>query len=108
MIRIMQEEGWVESGAELGAYFLQGLQNLVAKHPILKDVRGRGMLLGVELHPHDMFSVEVLYHALLERGFLVGYYPAGSVLRIDPALTIERESIDLFLNALDLILNELV
>jgi acetylornithine aminotransferase len=104
VIRIMQEGKWVERGAELGAYFLKGLRRLANTNPIIKDVRGRGMLLGVELHPHEEMTVEALYYALLEKGFLVGYYPAGNFLRLDPALTIEKESIDQFLNCLDSIL----
>lgn len=107
VICIIQEENWVERGAELGAYFLLGLRGLANTHPIIKDVRGMGMLLGVELFPHEEISVEALYYDLLENGFLVGYYPAGNVLRMDPALTIERKSIDQFLICLDMILNQL-
>ena len=106
VIRIMQEEGWVEQGAELGAYFLQELQSLAGKHSIIKNVRGRGMLLGMEIHQHPKITVEVLYHALLEKGFLVGYYPAGNLLRFDPALTIEKESVDHFLKVLDGVLDQ--
>jgi acetylornithine aminotransferase len=105
VIRIMQEEDWVVRGAELGAYFMEGLHRMANIHPIIRDVRGRGMLLGVELHPHEEMTVEALYYALLEKGFLTGYYPAGNILRLDPALTIEKESIDQFLNCLDSILN---
>jgi len=105
VIRIMLKEDWVVRGAELGTYFLKGLRRLANTHPIIKDVRGRGMLLGVELHPHQKMTVEALYYALLEKGFLVGFYPAGNVLRLDPALTIDKESIDQFLNCLDSILN---
>ena len=104
VIAILQEENLIERGAELGAYFLTGLQRLVEKHAIVKDARGRGMLLGLELYAQEGLSVEMLYHALLERGFLVGYYPAGNVLRLDPALTIEPELIDQFLDCLDAIL----
>jgi 4-aminobutyrate aminotransferase-like enzyme len=106
VIRIMQEENWVERGAELGAYFLKALRCLANTHPNIKDVRGRGMLLGVELHPHEKLTVEALYYALLEKGFLVGYYPAGNVLRFDPALTIEKESIDTFLDTFDNVLSQ--
>lgn len=106
VIRIMQEGKWVERGAEMGAYLLRGLQSLADKYPIIKDVRGRGMLLGVELHPHQELTVEALYYALLDKGFLTGYYPAGNVLRLDPALTIEKQLIDQFLKAIDLILSE--
>lgn len=106
VIHILQEEGWVERGAELGAYFLQGLQSLAEKHSLIKDVRGRGMLLGLEIHQHPKITVEMLYHELLEKGFLVGYYPAGNLLRFDPALTIEKESLDHFLKVLDGVLDQ--
>jgi len=108
VIRILKEEHLIERGAELGAYFLQGLQTLARKHLIVKDARGRGMLLGLELQPHENLSVEVLYHAMLEQGFLVGFYPAGNILRFDPALTIEKESLDLFQKKLDLVLDKAV
>ncbi len=107
VIAILQEENLVERGAKLGAYFLTGLQHLAEKHAIVKDARGRGMLLGLELHTQGVLSVEMLYHALLQRGFLVGYYPAGNILRLDPALTIEPELIDQFLDCLDTILAQL-
>jgi acetylornithine aminotransferase len=106
VIRIMQEENWVERGAVLAAHFLQGLRNLSDKHKIIKDVRGRGMLLGLELHPHKKITVETLYYALLEKGFLVGYYPAGNLLRFDPALTIDKDTLDQFLIVLDLVLEQ--
>lgn len=106
VIHILQEEGWVERGAEVGAYFLQGLQSLAEKHSIIKDVRGRGMLLGLEIHQDPKITVEMLYHELLEKGFLVGYYPAGNLLRFDPALTIEKESLDHFLKVLDGVLDQ--
>ncbi|HSQ18226.1 MAG TPA: aminotransferase class III-fold pyridoxal phosphate-dependent enzyme [Anaerolineales bacterium] len=107
VIAILQEENLIERGAELGAYFLAGLQRLVAKRPVLIEARGRGMLLGLEFQPQESFSVETAYRVLLERGFLVGYYPAGNVIRLDPALTIERELIDQFLDCLDGILEQL-
>ena len=107
VIAILQEENLIERGAELGAYFLTGLQRLVAKRPVLIEARGRGMLLGLEFQPQESFSVETAYRVLLERGFLVGYYPAGNVIRLDPALTIERELIDQFLDCLDGILEQL-
>jgi acetylornithine aminotransferase len=104
VIAIMQEDNLIERGAKLGTYFLTGLQRLAEKHAIVKEARGRGMLLGLELQAQENLSVDMLYHRLLEQGFLVGYYPAGRVLRLDPALTIEPELIDEFLVCLDSIL----
>lgn len=62
---------------------------------------------GLEFHPHETFSAETTYRVLLEQGFLVGYYPAGNVLRFDPALTMEQESVDQLLDCLDNILQNI-
>lgn len=104
VITVMREEGWIEKGAAKGEYLLQGLKRLAEKYAIVKEARGRGMLLGLELYPHESFTAETAYYKLLEKGFLVGYYPAGNILRFDPALTIEREHIDGLLSSLDEIL----
>jgi acetylornithine/N-succinyldiaminopimelate aminotransferase len=105
VIAIMREENWIERGNSIGAYFLEGLQRLQGKYNVVKEARGRGMLLALELHPHESFSVKAAYHALLEKGFLTGYYPAGNILRFDPALTIETEDIKHFLECMDDILS---
>lgn len=99
VITLLREGAWIERGAALGASFLAGLQCLT-RYPIVKEARGRGMLLALELHPHPTFTVAAAYHALLERGFLVGYYPAGNVLRFDPALTIAEDDIAQLLETL--------
>jgi len=98
VITLMREGQWVERGQVLGAAFLAGLQRL--QYPVVKEARGRGLLLALELQPHPTFTVADAYHALLERGFLVGYYPAGNVLRFDPALTIGEDDITQLLDCL--------
>jgi acetylornithine/succinyldiaminopimelate/putrescine aminotransferase len=73
---------------------------------VVREARGRGMLLCLELYPNDLLTVQSAYQLLLERGILVGYYSAGNVLRFDPALTIDRDDIDQLLESLDSILGE--
>jgi acetylornithine/N-succinyldiaminopimelate aminotransferase len=106
VIATFREGNWVERGNVVGTYFLDGLKQLEEKYDIVKEARGRGMLLALEFHPHERFSAETAYHALLERGFLVGYSPAGNILRFDPALTISKDDIVLLLKNLDHILKE--
>jgi len=101
VINVLREEGWVEAGAAKGKFFLRGLERIAEKHPLVKEARGRGMLLGLELQPHGSFSVDSAYRKLLEKGFLAGYYQAGNVLRFDPALTIEKEHLEALLQVLD-------
>jgi acetylornithine aminotransferase len=104
VINILREENWIEKGNAIGAFFLEGLKRLERNYSIVKEARGRGMLLALELHPQEGFSVTTFYHALLKEGFLVGYYPAGNVLRFDPALTIEKEDVTRILECMGSIL----
>jgi acetylornithine/N-succinyldiaminopimelate aminotransferase len=103
VIAALREEKLIERGAELGAFFLEGLREIQKKRPLVKEARGRGMLLGLELQPREEMPVSRVYRALLENGYLAGYYSAGNLLRFDPSLTIEREDLAGFLDCMDLI-----
>ena len=92
VIAILREENWVERGNATGTYFLEGLRQLAGKHAIVKEARGRGMLLALE------------FQALLERGFFVACSPARNFLRFDPCLTMTKTAIDDLLDCLDHIL----
>src|SRR4030095_2693349 len=48
-IEILLEEKLVERSADNGAYLLEGLRSLAAKHALVGDVRGKGLLAGIEL-----------------------------------------------------------
>lgn len=104
VIAIFREESWVERGEAKGKSFLEGLKQLEKKHAIVKEARGRGMVLALEFHSTPRFSAASVCRALLEKGFLVGYYAAGNILRFDPSLTIEEADIAHLLECLDDIL----
>ncbi|MCR4409475.1 MAG: aspartate aminotransferase family protein [Candidatus Saccharicenans sp.] len=105
VIVTLREENWIEKGREKGEYFLAGLKQLEGECELAKEARGRGMLLGLELRPDEQRSVQNIYRRLLDRGFLVGYYSAGNMLRFDPALTIDHEDIARLLEVLHEILS---
>ena len=107
VIATLHADNWVERGNAVGEYFLEGLKQLEKKYDVVKEARGRGMLLALEFQTHESFSAAAAYHTLLEKGFLVGYYPAGNILRFDPALTIQKEDIMQFLDCLGNILAEI-
>ncbi len=86
-LRVLVEEKLVERSAQLGAYFLGLLQTL--RSPDLKEVRGRGLWIGIELHS----SARPYCEALKEEGILCKE-THDRVLRIAPPLTIRREEID--------------
>ena len=90
VIATLREEHWIERGNTVGAFLLEGLKRLEKRHAVVKEARGRGMLLGLELYPHEHLSVQSAYRQLLEGGFLVGYYSAGNVLQIGRASCRER------------------
>lgn len=107
VISIFRDEKWIDIGAEKGSYFLSGLKKLEKKYPMVIDARGRGMLLGIEFIRNDKFNVQMVAEELLKNQFLIGCYPAGNIIRFDPAFTIDKEDITRFLVSLDSILNKL-
>lgn len=106
VITLIREEGWIEKGNALGEFFLRELKGLAEKHAVIKDARGRGLLLGVEFHPHEKINAARAYRFLLENGFVVGYYPDVNLLRFDPALTMERENVLSLIECLDGLLSD--
>jgi ornithine--oxo-acid transaminase len=86
-LRVLLDEKLVERSAELGAYFLARLQEL--QSPAIKEVRGRGMWIGIELHGMARPYCE----ALQEEGILCKE-THDRVIRIAPPLIITREEID--------------
>ena len=86
-LRVLIEEKMVERSAELGAYFLTLLQTL--RSPDLKQFRGLGLWIGIELHSPARPYCE----ALKEEGILCKE-THDKVIRIAPPLVIKREEID--------------
>jgi ornithine--oxo-acid transaminase len=86
-LRVLVEEKLPERSAELGTYFLSRLQTLHS--PGLKQVRGRGLWIGIELYGKARPYCE----ALKEEGILCKE-THDYVIRIAPPLTITREEID--------------
>jgi len=86
-LRVLIEEKMVDHSAELGAYFLSRLQTI--QSPAIKEVRGKGMWIGIEL-----FGMARPYcEALKEEGVLCKE-THDRVIRIAPPLIITREEID--------------
>jgi ornithine--oxo-acid transaminase len=84
---VLIDEKLVERSAELGAYFLGLLQTLTS--PNLKEVRGRGLWIGIELNSPARPYCE----ALKEEGILCKE-THDRVIRVAPPLVITREEID--------------
>ena len=96
-IRTLQEENLILRSKEMGEYFRAGLQQLQELFPnIIRDVRGRGLLIGMEIV--DAKVGEALADRMFERNVLIAYtLNKPEVIRIEPPLIITRELIDIAL-----------
>jgi ornithine--oxo-acid transaminase len=122
-INVLYDEGLIDNSAETGEYLLEKLRELKAKHPsLLKDVRGRGMMIGLEFHDFSQTLPLVLRpvvaalddklkgslpgfigsHLLRDHGVLVAFTEYNrNVIRLEPPLICTRENVDDFITALD-------
>jgi ornithine--oxo-acid transaminase len=89
-LAVIEEEHLVERSAEMGGYLQDRLRAM--RSNIVKEVRGRGLWVGVEVDP-NVVSARSVCDALLENGVL-SKDTHGTVLRFAPPLTITREEID--------------
>jgi len=84
---------------------MRELRHLGERHRVVKEVRGRGLMIAMEFKAHnEHFSLASVFRQLLEAGFLVGYKPAANLLRFYPPLTIGEVDIAQLLESLDRIL----
>lgn len=97
-LRVIREEKLAEHSAELGTYFVEQLSEIPSPH--VKEVRGRGLLIAVELHTKARRFCE----ALKERGILAKE-THDNVIRFAPPLVIDKETIDWALPAIRDVLN---
>lgn len=89
-LRVLVDEGMVENSAQMGAYFQDRLRAISS--PYVKEVRGRGLFIGVELHP-EAGGARRFCEALAQRGLLCKE-THQHVIRFAPPLIITREEID--------------
>lgn len=95
VINELTKPGFLDRVQELGNYFISGLQEIAESHKKIKEVRGRGMIIGVEFDE----PVTPLVTQLLSQGIICG--SAGpNVLRFLPPLIIEKEELTLALQSL--------
>jgi 4-aminobutyrate aminotransferase len=108
-LEVIRDEGLVERAAALGAYALERLRDMAASRPLVGDIRGLGLLIGVELVRADgspaIAAAEAALYAALARG-LSFKVTQGSVLTLAPPLIISRAELDSALVALAEALDE--
>jgi 4-aminobutyrate aminotransferase len=94
--QVIREEGLVEHALEMGSYLTAQLREVQARHPILRDVRGPGCMVGVEMQKNvPAGSSKAVSQACLERGMLLLPASVFPTLRFIPPLTVTKDEIDL-------------
>jgi ornithine--oxo-acid transaminase len=89
-LRVLVEERMVENSATLGPYFIERLQGIRSPH--VKEVRGKGLWIGIELYP-EAGGARRFCEALQKEGLLCKE-THDHVIRVAPPLTIKKEEID--------------
>lgn len=95
-LRALTEDGLVSNAGSLGAEFIRGLEDLQERHRIIREVRGRGLMIGVELK----FEVRNIIHDAIKEGVLL-LYSGRNILRLLPPLVLTRDEMARVLAVLD-------
>jgi len=102
VLQSILEDGWIDNCRKMGAYFRERLEELAKKYDFIKQVRGLGLILGMEL---DREGAPIV-NACMEKGFLINC-AQPKVLRFLPPLIVGKEEIDLLVEALDGVLDKI-
>jgi 4-aminobutyrate aminotransferase-like enzyme len=100
-LEVVEEEGLAANAQRMGDRLMQGLRALAAQRLLIGDVRGRGLMIGVELVRDRVTkepagdATEAVVNACRDAGLLVGRGGAfGNVIRIQPPLIISATQVD--------------
>jgi acetylornithine/succinyldiaminopimelate/putrescine aminotransferase/FAD/FMN-containing dehydrogenase len=126
-LHVLYDEGLIDNAYKQGAYLLQRLFDVKQKHPkIIKDVRGRGLMIGVEFQDISNtmpFGLKQIVSKLDDKlkGSLCGFVGSlllsdykvlvafteynRNVIRLEPALIVRKEHVDTFVSAFDELLS---
>jgi 4-aminobutyrate aminotransferase len=111
-IDVLEKDDLVRNVSEVGSYFFDRLYGLQEKYPIMGDVRGKGLMIGIEMVKEDrapnpeavlkVFELSRKKRLLLGKG---GLY--GNVLRVTPPLNINKGDVDEAVRILDEVMTEI-
>jgi acetylornithine/succinyldiaminopimelate/putrescine aminotransferase len=123
-LEVIDRENLVERSAKTGALLMERIEGLKAKHSFIKEVRGKGLMVGVEFHEPGEFKLKMAWKLLHKidkvlfaqmivtqmlskhRIFTQVAGHAMDVLKILPPLIIGEKEVDMFVTALDDVLTE--
>jgi len=103
VVNIISQETFLEQVREKGRYFKDKLVKLKEKHSRVTDVRGEGLLLGMEIELEKDKDAAFFVGKLMKKGFIINGIQ-DKILRFAPPLIIEEKDIDRLISALDSLL----
>jgi len=114
VLDVIETEGLQKNAQQVGTHLLEALVALQDHHPLLGDIRGTGLFIGIELvrdretlAPATREAGQIVNH-LRDHGILLGTDgPFSNVIKIKPPMVITRADADMFVRVLDRILKEM-
>ena len=100
-LKALTEDGLIENSEKMGKIFREGLEKLKEKHTMIREIRGKGLMIGIEMK----FEIKDILMGLIKEGILM-LYSGRNILRILPPLVISEDDITKVLHVLDSILTE--
>ena len=100
-LKALTEDGLIENSEKMGKIFREGLERLKENHTMIREIRGKGLMIGIEMK----FEIKDILMGLIKKGVLM-LYSGRNILRILPPLVISEEDITKVLHALDSVLSE--
>ena len=85
------EGGLMDNAREMGDLLMGGLRRMAERHPAIRDVRGLGLMIGIQFPDHDVMSA--VEQAAFRKGLLV-LGCGDDVIRMSPPLVIRRDQVD--------------
>ncbi|MDY6793038.1 MAG: ornithine--oxo-acid transaminase [Thermodesulfobacteriota bacterium] len=99
-LKVLVEEGMVDNAAEMGTYFYDGLSQI--KNPIIKEIRGKGLMIGMELWPETGGARQ--YCQKLKKKGLLCKETHENIIRFAPPLVITKDVVDWALEQIEAVL----
>ncbi|OPB33119.1 acetylornithine transaminase [Pseudomonas fluorescens] len=101
VLEIIQEQGLLENAARQGEHLLARLRMELEEHPQVRAIRGRGLMIGIELtSPYR----DLAQRAAQEHGLLINV-TRGKIIRLLPPLTLERKEVEMIVRAITRLLD---
>ena len=100
-IQALTQDGLIDNAAKMGKIFINELERLKEKHKIIREVRGKGLMIGVELK----FEVKDILLEGIQKGVLL-LYSGKNIIRLLPPLVITEEDITKVIEILDVLLSK--